>query len=95
MKISSENWQGDDIVSQRKEPFTLLRDIEDRIGNVAKAELELGRTKILKIFDAFGDDEIGEDEINEFICRVKKFYEDMKSKLSTGCLQPVLFCAKI
>lgn len=76
LKISSENWQGDDIVSQRKEPFTLLRDIEDRIGNVAKAELELGRTKILKIFDAFGDDEIGEDEINEFICRVKKFYEE-------------------
>ena len=52
-----------------------MGDIEARIENVAKAELEIGREKLQKIFDAFGDDEVGEDEITEFIARVKKFYE--------------------
>ena len=52
-----------------------MGDTEARIENVAKAELEIGREKLQKIFDAFGDDEVGEDEITEFIARVKKFYE--------------------
>ena len=44
--------------------------------SVAKAELELGREKLEKIFDAFGDDEIGEDELTEFVDRAKRFFEE-------------------
>jgi|GEM_PF-28704 len=42
----------------------------------AKAELELGREKLEEIFDAFGDDEIGEDELTEFVDRAKRFFEE-------------------
>lgn len=74
--ISQDDWQGDDMVTQRKDAFTLLKDIYERLEAVARSELELGKTILNKIYDSFGDDEIGEDEISEFIKRVKKFYEE-------------------
>lgn len=76
LKIEEEEKQGDDRIIQRRNAYTLLTDIEERIERVAKAELENGKAKLQRIMDAFGDDEIGEDELLEFISRVKKFYEE-------------------
>ena len=63
------------LVAFRKR-LTFLNDIEERIESVAKSELENGKAKLQRIYDAFGDNEIGEDELTEFISRVKKFYEE-------------------
>ena len=60
----------------RKDAYVFLNDIEERMESVAKAELELGREKLEKIFDAFGDDEVGEEELTEFVERAKKFFEE-------------------
>lgn len=75
LKIEEEEKQSDDRIIQRRNAYTLLNDIEERIEKVAEAELKNGRERVLRILDAFGDDEIGEDELLEFISRAKKFYE--------------------
>ncbi len=74
--IEPEEKQNDDRIKQRRDAYTFLNDIEERIESVAKSELENGKAKLQKIYDAFGDNEIGEDELTEFISRVKKFYEE-------------------
>lgn len=74
--IESEEKQNDDRIKQRREAYAFLNDIEERIESVAKSELENGKAKLQRIYDAFGDNEIGEDELTEFISRVKKFYEE-------------------
>lgn len=74
--IPDQEKQIDDKVKLRKDAYLFLADIEERIDSVAKAELELGRERIQRIYDAFGDDEVGEDEIEEFINRGKKFFEE-------------------
>lgn len=74
--IEPEEKQNDDRIKQRRDAYTFLNDIEERIESVAKSELENGKVKLQRIYDAFGDNEIGEDELTEFISRVKKFYEE-------------------
>lgn len=74
--IEPEEKQNDDRIKQRRDAYTFLNDIEERIESVAKSELENGKAKLQRIYDAFGDNEIGEDELTEFIFRVKKFYEE-------------------
>ncbi|MFC2282982.1 MAG: ATP-binding protein, partial [Lachnoanaerobaculum saburreum] len=76
LAISEEEKQSDDKVKLRKDAYVFLSDIEERMESVAKAELELGREKLEKIFDAFGDDEIGEDELTELVDRAKRFFEE-------------------
>ena len=74
--IEPKEKQNDDRIKQRRDAYTFLNDIEERIESVAKSELENGKVKLQRIYDAFGDNEIGEDELTEFISRVKKFYEE-------------------
>lgn len=74
--IEPEEKQNDDRIKQRRDAYTFLNDIEERIESVAKSELENGKAKLQRIYDAFGDNEIREDELTEFISRVKKFYEE-------------------
>lgn len=74
--IEPEEKQNDDRIKQRRDAYTFLNDIEERIESVAKSELENGKDKLQRIYDTFGDNEIGEDELTEFISRVKKFYEE-------------------
>lgn len=71
--IEPEEKQNDDRIKQRRDAYTFLNDIEERIESVAKSELENGKAKLQRIYDAFGDNEIGEDELTEFISRVKNF----------------------
>lgn len=75
LMIDETEKQADDRIKQRRDAYELLDDIEKRINEVASAELAIGRKKVQKIFDSFGMEEVGEDEINEFISRVKKFYD--------------------
>ncbi|SCY77626.1 AAA domain-containing protein [Lachnospiraceae bacterium XBB2008] len=74
--IPDEDKQLDDKVKLRKDAYAFLDDIVERIDSVAKAELELGRDKIQRIYDAFGDDEVGEEELAEFVDRAKKFFAE-------------------
>ena len=74
--IEPEEKQNDDRIKQRRDAYTFFNDIEERIESVARSELENGKAKLQRIYDAFGDNEIGEDELTEFISRVKKFYEE-------------------
>lgn len=74
--IEPEEKQNDDRIKQRRDAYAFLNDIEERIESVAKSELENGKAKLQRIYDTFGDNEIGEDELTEFISRVKKFYEE-------------------
>lgn len=76
LQIEDDEKQDDDKIKQRKDAYTFLNDIEQRLESVAKAELEIGKSKIEKIFDTFGDDEVGEAEIEEFFVRMKKFNEE-------------------
>ena len=75
-RLHIEDRQIDDNIKQRKDAYVFLNDIEQRIESVAKAELEIGKSKIEKIFNVFGDDEVGVDEIEEFLLRMKKFFEE-------------------
>lgn len=75
LTIEVEERQDDDRIKQRRDAYTFLADIETRIVSVAKAELKNGKAKLQQIYDAFGDDEIGEDELNELINRIKNFYD--------------------
>lgn len=74
--IAEDEKQSDDKIRLRRDAYALLNDIEERLDNVAKAELSAGRKQIQRIYDAFGDDEVGEEELSTFIERVKKFYEE-------------------
>lgn len=74
--IEDEEKQIDDKIKQRRDAYVFLNDIEERLESVAKAELLVGKEKLQRIYNAFGDDEIGEAEINEFVKRVKNFYEE-------------------
>lgn len=76
LSIPENERQADDLVTQRRNSFVLLDDIEARIDSVAKAEQANGNKIIEKIYNAFGDDEVGEDEINELIERIRKFYDE-------------------
>lgn len=79
LQIEDGERQNDDRITQRRDAYIFLSDIEERIDAVAKAELEVGRAKVQMIFDALGDDEIDETIISEFVVRVKKFYEAANS----------------
>ncbi|WP_097006577.1 ATP-binding protein [Lacrimispora amygdalina] len=79
LQIEDGERQNDDRITQRRDAYTFLSDIEERIEAVAKAELEVGRAKVQLIFDALGDDKIDETIISEFAERVKKFYEAANS----------------
>lgn len=81
LKIEDSERQGDDRIKLRRDTYLFLGDIEERIGSVAKAEQANGRVKLQKIYDAFGDDEVGEDEINEFVSRIKKFNDEANKAL--------------
>lgn len=76
LTFEDDEKQLDDRIAQRKEVFVYLEDIENGLSSVAQEELKLGNELIQKLYDAFGDDDIGDDEISEFISRIQKFYSE-------------------
>lgn len=75
--ISEDKQQKDDKVKLRRDVYYYLQDITDRLDSVAKAEIKIAREKIQLIYDHFGDDDIDEVDISEFVSRVKSFYEEI------------------
>ena len=75
-KLKIEDKQSDDKIKLRRDAYIFLEEIENRIGEVAQKELELGKEKVQIVFDAFGDDEVGEEEIKDFIEQSKKFFAE-------------------
>jgi len=75
--IPEDEQQTDDMVKLRKEAYSYLQDITDRLDDVAKAEVLIAREKIQIIYDHFEDDDIEEEDISELASRVKLFYEEI------------------
>lgn len=76
LEIDEAERQSDDKITQRRDAYAFLSDIEEGLESVSKAELEKGKECIKKICEALGDDEIDEDEIAEFVSRIKAFYSE-------------------
>lgn len=76
LAIPEEEKQRDDKIKQRRDSYVFLNDIEERLDNVSKAELSITREIIMKVYDAFGDDDVGEEELLELVNRAKNFYEE-------------------
>lgn len=90
--IPEEDRQADDMVRLRKDVYSYLQDITDRLDDVAKAEIAIARDKIQIIYDHFEDDDIEEDDISELASRVKSFYEEI-NKIQINI--PVLSADKV
>ncbi|MDD3240513.1 MAG: ATP-binding protein [Lachnospira sp.] len=75
--IAEEERQADDKVRLRKDAYSFLQDITDRLDSVAKAEVTIAREKVQFIYDHFEDDDIEEEAISELASRVKSFYEEI------------------
>ena len=61
--------------------FAYLKDIVERIDNVAKAEVANAMSTIQKIYDYFGTDDIDEDDIRELASKVKAFYDEINTDM--------------
>ena len=79
--IPSEALESTDAVKLRKEVFIYLKEILDRIGSVAKAEIDNARTIIQPVFDCFDSDEIDEDDILDLASKVKEFYTEINNAM--------------
>jgi hypothetical protein len=75
--ITEDEQHTDDMVKLRKDAFSYLRDITDRLDGVAKAEVMIAREKIQIVYDHFEDDNIEEEDISELAAKVKSFYEEI------------------
>lgn len=75
--LSEGTSQNDDKVKLRRDVYSYLNDITERLEVVARAEVEIAREKIKYIFNQFDDEEINEDDITNFTSRVKSFYEEV------------------
>lgn len=81
LTISSEALESTDAVKLRKDVFTYLKEILDRIGAVAKAEIDNAHTIIQPIFDYFDSDEVDEDDILDLASKVKEFYTEINNAI--------------
>jgi len=75
--IPEDEQQTDDMVRLRKDVYSYLRDITDRLDGVAKEEVLIARRKIQIIYDYFEENIIEEAVITELVSRVKLFYEEI------------------
>lgn len=74
-----DNLQTQDSVKLRRDVFAYLKDIDDRIGSVVKAEVANAYLVIQVIYNQFNTDEIDEDDILEFVSKTKVFYSEVNN----------------
>ena len=79
--IAEDALETQDSVKPRRDVFAYLKDILDRIENVAKAEISNALPTIQKIYDYFGTDEIDEDDIRELASKAKMFYDEINADM--------------
>ncbi|SMC62097.1 ATP-binding protein [Papillibacter cinnamivorans] len=77
--IPEEDLQSQDTVKLRRDVFSYLKDIVDRIESVAKAELANALTVVQSIYDYFNNDEIDEDDILDLVTKSKEFYTEINN----------------
>ena len=81
LSIPEEALETQDSVKPRRDVFAYLKDIVERIDNVAKAEVANAMSTIQKIYDYFGTDDIDEDDIRELASKVKAFYDEINTDM--------------
>jgi hypothetical protein len=79
LSIPAEAFEVKDTIRLRQNAFDYLKDICDRIDNVAKAEVTNARAVIQRIYNSFGGDDITEDDIVDLASVVKKFYDEINN----------------
>lgn len=77
--IPEEDLQSQDTVKLRRDVFTYLKDIRERIESVSKAEIANALTVVQSIYDYFDSDEIDEDDILELVNKSKQFYSEINN----------------
>lgn len=77
LQIPEEELQTDDRVKLRKDTYSFLMDITNRIDRVARAEIETAKKAIQPIYDSFDDDNVEEDDISAFLTKVNQFYKEI------------------
>lgn len=81
LTIPSEALESMDAVKLRKDVFAYLKEILDRIGPVAKAEIDNAHAIIQPIFNYFDSDDIEEDDILDLASKVKEFYDEINNAI--------------
>ena len=79
LEIDEENMQLQDPVKLRRDVFSYLKDIYDRINAVSRAEVDRARSAIQIIYDHFESDDIDEDDIQDLLDTTKTFYAEINS----------------
>lgn len=81
LAVPEDDLQSNDTVKLRRDAFTYLNSILDRIDSVAKAEVENALTLLQPIYDYFDSDDIDEDDITDFAAKAKNFYDEINNAL--------------
>lgn len=81
LSVPEEDLQSNDVVKLRRDAFTYLGSIVERIDNVAKAEITNALTILQPIYDYFDSDDIDEDDIIDFAAEAKKFYDEINNAM--------------
>ena len=79
--IPAEDLYSSDVVKLRRDVFTYLSSIVERIDSVAKAEIDNALTLLQPIYDYFDSDDIDEDDIFDFAVKAKTFYDEINNTL--------------
>ena len=84
-------------IKPRKDVFSHLRDIYDRVPKAAKAEAEGAREIIHSIYGHFDDEEIEDEDILDLVSEAKEFYSEIDKtqiNIATPAIEPVRKAAK-
>lgn len=81
LAIPDEDLQSNDTVKLRRDVFTYLSSIVERIDSVAKAEVANALTILQPIYDYFDSDDIDEDDIIDFAAKSKSFYDEINNAM--------------
>ena len=77
LQIPEEELQLDDKVKLRRDTYSYLVDIMNRVDSVARAEIDTAKKAIQPIYDCFDDDDIEEDDIRAFLEKTNQFYKEI------------------
>ena len=79
--LPEETFEVHDLVKPRRDVFARLKDIMDRLDNVARAEVSNARPVIQRIYDYFESDEIEEEDIIQLASKAKDFYTEINNAM--------------
>lgn len=77
--VSEEDLQSNDPVKLRRNPYIYLKDILDRVGTVANAELAKAKGIIEKIQSKLDWEDIDDQDILELVSQAKTFYQEVNN----------------